>query len=740
MNSYQNSYQNVEMSEEEEEDLITEMTLQFKEFMCDDSAQIDVSTCDEDSLAFIAQKCHLLSDILETPSETPTTTTTPVTINRLYTDMSNVNIDYTPGQKRENVFNEMKEMCNNSNMCSGIIDDVNNQKMYLGNLINEEQNLPEGVLEISNSIEYIKTININYNELEYGGICDYDYDCDSRCETCYNQEMINSWHANQDPRRSDRPTFEREKMCAICKDGFGFRPQLDPNKAETGGVYPFGECDRCHYSCGTCASPENSSHCWSCADGFIEDLVNSSAEIIRGSPVKKCIADMTPQEDTCHPSCNKCFNDRQILQDAITIGYTPPGNLPMKLQCTECPIGKVLEKEEILVDGFENFARYGNCKSCHHTCKTCSGLSETNCTTCKSNSTLIIGTDEFGVETKTCETLKPLECNYTCELYEDYENHFNYYDCNTCIDGYSLMNNRELVNNEYLNNTSSDNSRNIFINDNHRILSNNICVKDDNSDSYDHSNGIFINQSAEHNYLSIDEAYDYCSLDDDCLGFNYYTYYSFDYENFELTNDSKPYEIECDNKFEIHFVNKNDNMNGTNIKMLSSEEKNILRTLEGNENLDVSRLKSALKVKNTRVIPTPTPSPTPTGTPAPTPTGTVEPFTIGSQSNMNNIITHKNKKINTATTSLKTTLKGAIESCNNNNMCKGVDSDFSNIDDVNVLNALLNPDEFNNLDIDKKEQLLNIIKEPRIYKLLISNNSLTNSLMSNAQGSIVYQK
>ena len=52
--------------------------------------------------------------------------------------MSNVNMDYNP-VNQENIFNEMKEMCNNSNMCSGIIDDVNNQKMYFGNLINEEQ-------------------------------------------------------------------------------------------------------------------------------------------------------------------------------------------------------------------------------------------------------------------------------------------------------------------------------------------------------------------------------------------------------------------------------------------------------------------------------------------------------------------------------------------------------------------------------------------------------------------------
>ena len=33
--------------------------------------------------------------------------------------------------------------------------------------------------------------------------------------------------------------------------------------------------------------------------------------------------------------------------------------------------------------------------------------------------------------------------------------------------------------------------------------------------------------------------------------------------------------------------------------------------------------------------------------------------------------------------------------------------------------------------------LLNIITEPRIYKLLISSNSLSNSLMSNEQKSIV---
>ena len=71
-------------------------------------------------------------------------------------------------------------------------------------------------------------------------------------------------------------------------------------------------------------------------------------------------------------------------------------------------------------------------------------------------------------------------------------------------------------------------------------------LKTESDQKYYHSDNVEIYKVINLN-LWVLMAYNYCNEDDSCIGFNYLTYYVYDEDNDDYSNENKPSEIEWDN-------------------------------------------------------------------------------------------------------------------------------------------------------------------------------------------------
>ena len=692
--------------------------------------------------------------------------------------------------------------------CDGIIQNMPNETIgmayFPGTLIN---NIPSTIHYVT--VEQYLTSDPGFqNIIEHfkmkDDYCNYNFECDVKCDTCYIQQMVDSWYIQQDPPRNDRTDFEKESMCITCKEGFGLKSELDPAKAVEGGIFPWGMCERCHESCGECASPDNPSHCVTCAEGYEDNLEDGSSEMVKGKAVKKCKATMTSRTD-CHPTCDTCYNAAQVNQAAISLRYQPFGELEENNKCSSCPNGKVLEKLPVIIDGFKNEATHGKCIKCDKSCKTCHGTDNESCTSCYSNGQLNQLEDEYGKRMtpdgseylKSCESMKSLDCDNYCSNFDIFTNHINTYDCLECNPDYNLIDKYEVI----IPNQIIDPR----YNKEDRYVPDKICYKTDSDQKYYHSDNVYKIQNNKPKFMGIDEAYNYCNEDDSCIGFNYLTYYVYDTDNDEYSNENKPEQIECDNKFEVHFAHlydKNETvLNGkytinNNLELLSRDDKHYLRMIEGNEYLDTNKLKSATKTFNVNNVnigvvieasppeENPGDSPTPLVVSAPRDSPpTTERFTIGGQENVtpeetpmvtpietpmvtpmvgvpedlsSSKVEFKSKlpfispniSINKKITPLpylklskiKTDLINASHYCNANENCVGFDADFSDIDKILFNNTKMDYSYTSEIGENEVNKMLYDVRSYEFYEKIDERFEENIKFTDDNQDYITFQK
>ncbi|KAL4503914.1 hypothetical protein ABPG72_022544 [Tetrahymena utriculariae] len=223
-------------------------------------------------------------------------------------------------------------------------------------------------------------------------------------------------------------TCKNSTECLTCETGYTF--DVTSNKCQP----------QCDSSCLTCNKPNDANSCLSCKDGSF--LNNLSQCLPCKSPCQKC----SVSADKC-TSCITNYNLNILLQQCSPIcdsscktcseakdsskclscqdGYFFTSNTCQKCKqpCQTCQDQSDKCLSCITSDFTYDASQFKCTSSCHSSCKTCSGPSQSNCTSCF---------DSFYLDNSQCKAcLSPCD---NCTKSQD--------NCTSCINGYTLNTNK----------------------------------------------------------------------------------------------------------------------------------------------------------------------------------------------------------------------------------------------------------------------------------------------------------
>ncbi|KAL4461137.1 hypothetical protein ABPG73_001250 [Tetrahymena malaccensis] len=252
-----------------------------------------------------------------------------------------------------------------------------------------------------------------------------------------------------------------DSVCKICKDSTQKCDKCIDSQYKDSTTLICGDCDKnqqkfidgdqcksCDATCQTCEI--SSKNCTKCSNGkyFIGDTQNcgvcdiSNGNYIDNGRCRKCDSVCTTCSDSSQ-KCDKCIDGKYKDSATLICGDCDlnsqkfiDGNQYSTQKCDICVDGKYKDAAtQICGDCDKNQQKFidgDQCKSCHVTCQTCSGLNDNQCLTCIK--------DKYKKDSKCqdCDTKNGyfikgdqcLECSQDCMQCSGAENN----ECNQCMD------------------------------------------------------------------------------------------------------------------------------------------------------------------------------------------------------------------------------------------------------------------------------------------------------------------
>ncbi|KAL4502619.1 hypothetical protein ABPG73_014376 [Tetrahymena malaccensis] len=270
--------------------------------------------------------------------------------------------------------------------------------------------------------------------------------CDSSCKTCSEAKNASKCLSCNDGFYLDSglckkcispcSTCKSSSECLTCENGYTF--DVTSSKCQP----------QCDSSCLTCNKPNDSNSCLSCKDGSF--LNNLSQCLPCKSPCLKCIGqadkctscitnyNLDNSSQSCSPICDSSCKTCSEAKNASKCLSCNDGFYLDSGLCKKCisPCSTCKNSSECLTykclscisSDFTYDASQFKCKSsCHTSCKTCSGPSQSNCTSCF---------DSYYLDNNQCKAcLSPCD---NCSQSQD--------NCTSCINGYTLNTNKCEIN------------------------------------------------------------------------------------------------------------------------------------------------------------------------------------------------------------------------------------------------------------------------------------------------------
>ncbi|XP_061623990.1 proprotein convertase subtilisin/kexin type 5b isoform X1 [Phyllopteryx taeniolatus] len=171
-------------------------------------------------------------------------------------------------------------------------------------------------------------------------------------------------------------------QCHACRRGF-FRQ--GSSCVQTCSESHFGNsssmaCERCDPACGRCRGPADTD-CLSCRDGFV--YVRRRGRCLKNCPSGYYHHIWTHTCLKCHPTCKTCTGAGATSCESCYHGYRLIGSSICESQCL---IGSYLASQERASDGDAP-----DCRPCDRSCLGCRGAGAWNCTDCPASQILSDG-------------------------------------------------------------------------------------------------------------------------------------------------------------------------------------------------------------------------------------------------------------------------------------------------------------------------------------------------------------
>ncbi|EWS75215.1 leishmanolysin family protein (macronuclear) [Tetrahymena thermophila SB210] len=262
--------------------------------------------------------------------------------------------------------------------------------------------------------------------------------CDSSCKTCSEAKDASKCLSCNDGFYLDSGMCKKcISPCSNCKNS------TQCLTCETGYTLDVASSQclpQCDSSCLTCSKPNDANSCLSCKDGsFLNGL--SQCQPCK-SPCSKCngLADkctacitnynLNISLQSCSPVCDSSCKTCSEAQDASKCLSCQDGFFLISNTCQKCkqPCQTCQDQADKCLSCISNDFKYDALQfkctsSCHSSCKTCTGPSQSNCTSCF---------DSFYLDNNQCQTcLSPCD---NCSISQD--------NCTSCINGYNLNSNK----------------------------------------------------------------------------------------------------------------------------------------------------------------------------------------------------------------------------------------------------------------------------------------------------------